>query len=67
MEIFEKRTVAMVGGPCSQRVTGNTSWLNQPQSAIIEDIFENTCSFLCYQVQGRYAFKVSVNYCEFFD
>ena len=35
MENFEKCTVAMLGGPCSQHVMGNTSWLNQPQSAII--------------------------------
>ena len=35
MENFEKCTVAMLGGPCSQHVTGNTSRLNQPQSAII--------------------------------
>ena len=35
MENFEKCTVAMLGGPCSQHVTGNTSRLNQHQSAII--------------------------------
>ena len=35
MEKIEKCTVAMLGGPCSQHVTGNTSRLNQPQSAII--------------------------------
>ena len=35
MENVEKCTVAMLGGPCSQHVTGNTSQLNQPQSAII--------------------------------
>ena len=35
MEKFEKCTVAMLGGPCSQHVTGNTSRLNQSQSAII--------------------------------
>ena len=35
MENFEKCTVAMLGGPCSQHVTGNTSRQNQPQSAII--------------------------------
>ena len=35
MENFEKCTVAMLGGQCSQHVTGNTSRLNQPQSAII--------------------------------
>ena len=33
MENFKKCTVAMLGGPCMQHVTGNTSWLNQPQSA----------------------------------
>ena len=37
MENFEKCTVAMLGGPCSQHVTGNTSRQNQPQSAIIKD------------------------------
>ena len=26
--------IAIIGGPCSQHVTGNTSRLNQPQSAI---------------------------------
>ena len=36
MENFEKCTVAMLGGPCSQHVTGNTSRLYQPQSAIME-------------------------------
>ena len=35
MENFEKCTVAMLGGPCSQHVTGNTSRLNQLQSAIM--------------------------------
>ena len=37
MENFEKCTVAMLGGPSSQHVTGNTSRQNQPQSAIIPD------------------------------
>ena len=36
MENFEKCTVAMLGGPCSQHVTGNTSRQNQLQSAIYE-------------------------------
>ena len=36
MENFEKCTVAMLGGPCMQHVTGNSSQLNQPQSAIME-------------------------------
>ena len=35
MENLEKCTVAMLGGLCSQHVTGNTSRLNHPQSAII--------------------------------
>ena len=35
MENFEKCTVAMLGGLCSQHVTGNTSRQNQPQSAIM--------------------------------
>ena len=35
MENFEKCTVAMLGGPCLQHVTGNTSRQNQPQSAIM--------------------------------
>ena len=30
MENFEKCTAAMLGGPCSQHVTGNTSRQNQP-------------------------------------
>ena len=36
MESFKKCTVAMLGGPCSQQVTGNTSRQNQPQSAIMK-------------------------------
>ena len=35
MENFEKSIVAMLGRPCSQHVTGNTSRQNQLQSAII--------------------------------
>ena len=35
MKNFEKCTVAMLEGLCSQHVTGNTSRQNQPQSAII--------------------------------
>ena len=35
-ENFEKCNVAMLGGPCSQHVTGNTSRLYQAQSAIIQ-------------------------------
>ena len=31
----EKYTAAMLGGRCSQHVTGNTSRLNQRQSAIM--------------------------------
>ena len=38
MENFEKCTIAMIGGPCSQHVTGNTSRQNQPQSAIMGNI-----------------------------
>ena len=38
MENFEKYTVTMLGGPCSQHVTGNTSRQNQPQSAIIKGL-----------------------------
>ena len=44
MENFEKCTVAMLGGPCSQHVTGNTSWLNQPQSAIILYKIQQLCN-----------------------
>ena len=39
MENFEKCTVAMLGGPSSQHVMGNTSQLNQPQSAIIRNVY----------------------------
>ena len=35
MENFEKGTVAMLGVPCSQYVTGYMSRLNQPQSTIM--------------------------------
>ena len=34
MENFEKCIVAMLEGPCSQHVIGNTSRQNQLQSAI---------------------------------
>ena len=43
MENFEKCTVAMLGGSCSQHVTGNTSRQNQPQSAIMSLILNATC------------------------
>ena len=39
MENFEKCIVPMLGGPCSQHVTGNTSRQNQPQSAIIKNLY----------------------------
>ena len=35
MENFENCTVAMLGGPCSQHGTGNTSRLDQLQSTIV--------------------------------
>ena len=38
VEHFEKCSVAMLGGPCSQHTKGNASRLNQPQGAIIFDI-----------------------------
>ena len=34
MENFEKCTFAMLRGPCSQDVMGNTPWLDQLQNAI---------------------------------
>ena len=37
MDNFEQCTVAMLGGPCLQHVTGNTSQLNQSQSAIMQN------------------------------
>ena len=44
MENFEKCTVAMIGGLCSQHVTGNTSRQNQPQSAIIvKKVYNDVC------------------------
>ena len=43
MENFEKCTVAMLGGQFMQQVTGNTSQLNQPQSAIMY-----TTSYIMY-------------------
>ena len=46
MENFEKCTVAMLGGPCSQHVTGNTSWLNQPQSAVKKDMDFKNCNWI---------------------
>ena len=46
MENFEKCTVAMLGGPCSQHVTGNTSWQNQPQSAIMN--YKLWVRHICY-------------------
>ena len=35
---FEKCTVTLQGGPCSQQVTGDASGLNQPQSGIINNV-----------------------------
>ena len=32
----------MPDGPCSQHVTGNTSRLNQPQSALCYDTYQRT-------------------------
>ena len=56
MENFEKCTVAMLGGPCMQHVTGNTSRLNQPQSAIIEDWarlqMTSACAWSINELQG---------------
>ena len=40
MDNFQKCTVAMLGWPCSQHVTGKTSELNQPQSAIMRSTVE---------------------------
>ena len=43
----------MLGGPCSQHVTGNTSWQNQPQSAVIDRstrmLFANRIAWLSTQ------------------
>ena len=50
MENFEKCTVAMLGGPCSQHVTGNTSRQNQPQSAINQIWEQSIPWFLSYRV-----------------
>ena len=36
MKNFEKCSIAMLGGSCSQHVTGNTSRENQPKSAIMQ-------------------------------
>ena len=52
MENFEKCTVAMLGGPCMQHVTGNTSRLNQPQSAIIYKLRSVQNTGTCYPGQG---------------
>ena len=55
MENFEKCTVDMLGGPCSQHVTENTSRLIQLQSAMIyaigkiyaqDGVFEKLCIWL---------------------
>ena len=47
LENFEKCTVAMLGGPCSQHVMGNTSRLYQPESAIM---FVNTLLLICFHL-----------------
>ena len=50
MENFEKYTVAMLRGPCSQDVTGNTSRQNQPQSAIMHGISQRMKPWEWYRV-----------------
>ena len=47
MENFEKCAVPMLGGPCLQHITGNTSRLNQPQRATIQSTqYIHTCLLL---------------------
>ena len=61
---FEKCTVAMLGGPCSQHVTGNTSRLNQPQSVIIHNTFHipGTFFYCTFSVSFVYSFITSDSY-----
>ena len=62
MENFEKCTVAMLGGPCMQHVTGNTSRLNHPQSAIICDsIFQTELKHSShYQMWKKNEFAITL-------
>ena len=52
MENFEKCTVAMLEGPCSQHVTGNKSRLNQLQRAIIYVLIMVCWAWLSTQPEG---------------
>ena len=61
MENFEKCTVAMLGGPCMQHVTGNTSWLNQPQNAIMGVHIITWAGYTLYwPLIRRYSFIISL-------
>ena len=59
LEIFEKCTVGMLGGPCSQHVTGNTSWLNQPQSAIIHALYMYVYCMIHGQIKHPAPFEIN--------
>ena len=56
MENFEKCTVAMLEGPSSQHVMGNTSRLNWPQSAIIK-----------FKVQLHNPYSVAIKFVGWID
>ena len=60
MENFEICTVAMLGGPCWQRVTGNTSRLNQPQSAITDHRPNGTAGLARANIAGQNGGSISV-------
>ena len=47
MKNFEKCNVAILGGPCSQHVMGNTSRQIQPQSAIMGYTFLVSSNLVC--------------------
>ena len=68
MQNFEKCTVAMLGGPCSQHVTGNTSRQNQPQSAIIQHSLQNVAHYTGHRVVLAYAvicsYQMAMNWTE---
>ena len=59
MENFEKCTVAMLGGPCSQHVTGKTSRQNQPQSVIIEGRLTLIVIWIPFGLSVEYFLKIS--------
>ena len=60
-KILKKCTVAMLGGPCSQHGTGNTSRQNQPQSAIVVGMSLLLCLSVC--LSTLWEFEYDATFC----